>query len=129
MSGVISSGGAIDNSCTAALWPQTGDIHFQLTSQTGAQITEENFRGRKTLIFFGFTHCPDACPPAMAKLGSMTAMLPKGEPAPHVLFVSVDPKRDTPEARWHDEQYEPVLDAILKGRVRGRTVVRVGGSA
>ena len=93
--GVARSGTA--ESCEAALWPNP-EVHLSLTSQTGARITEDNFRGRKTLVFFGFTHCPDACPTAMAKLGAMAAMLPKGEPEPHVLFVSVDPKRDTPEA-------------------------------
>ena len=91
------AGSATAESCEAALWPNP-DVHVSLTSQTGTHITEDNFKGRKTLVFFGFTHCPDACPTAMAKLGSMVAMLPKGEPPPHVLFVSVDPKRDTPEA-------------------------------
>lgn len=87
---------AIDPSCETALWPNP-QVPLSLTSHTGKHITEADFKGRKTLIFFGFTHCPDACPTAMAKLGRMVDLLPKDQPPPHVLFVSVDPKRDTPE--------------------------------
>ena len=60
----------------------------------------EEFRGRVTLLFFGFTHCPDICPTTLATLKRAVAGLGDFKPfAEHgqVLFVSLDPERDTPE--------------------------------
>jgi protein SCO1/2 len=68
---------------------------FQLTDQAGQTVTEKNLKGRPTLIFFGFTHCPDVCPTTLARLTQVvkTANVPDLK----VLLVSVDPERDTPE--------------------------------
>ena len=68
---------------------------FSLTDQTGKAVTEKDFVGRPTLVFFGFTHCPDICP---TKLFEMTQMLDKlGSDADkvNVAFITVDPARDT----------------------------------
>ena len=70
---------------------------FTLTNHRGETITERSFLGRPVLVFFGFTHCPDVCP---TTLFETTAWLQAvGAPADRVqvLFVSVDPRRDTPE--------------------------------
>ena len=71
---------------------------FSLISHTGERITEANFRGRKTLVFFGFTYCPDVCPQTLYSLGSALSMMPEGVPRPLTALISVDPERDTPEA-------------------------------
>jgi protein SCO1/2 len=71
---------------------------LSLTSHTGARITEDSFKGRKTLVFFGFTHCPDVCPQTLYTVGTAMTMLPKGVNPPKTAFVSVDPARDTPQA-------------------------------
>ncbi len=71
---------------------------FQLTSHTGSPTTEESFRGEKSLVFFGFTHCPDVCPITMFTLGKAISLLPPDKKAPRTVFISVDPARDTPEA-------------------------------
>jgi protein SCO1/2 len=70
---------------------------FTLTEHTGRRVTEEDFKGRFTLIYFGYTFCPDVCP---AELQVMSAALDqlgkKGEKVTPV-FVTIDPERDTVE--------------------------------
>lgn len=70
---------------------------FTLTDSSGKKVTDQDFRGRYMLVFFGFTACPDICP---AGLQLMSAALGKiGAKADNVtpIFISVDPARDTPE--------------------------------
>ncbi|GMV64108.1 MAG: hypothetical protein AMXMBFR74_32750 [Parvibaculum sp.] len=70
---------------------------FTLVNDAGETVTDETFRGRYMLIYFGFTFCPDVCP---TELGIMSAALDQlGEKAEKVqpLFVTIDPERDTPE--------------------------------
>ena len=69
---------------------------FQLTSHTGAPTTEANFRGRKALVFFGYTYCPDICPVVLFNLGKALQDVPAAK-RPVTIFISVDPARDTPE--------------------------------
>ena len=74
------------------------DLAFRLTSETGEPLTAEDLRGAPTVVFFGFTHCPDVCPTAMARIAAATEAA--GEDLDgdlQVLFVSVDPGRDTPQ--------------------------------
>lgn len=70
---------------------------FTLTDNTGKRVTDQDFRGRYMLVFFGFTSCPDICP---AGLQLMAGALEKlGGKAQRIapIFISVDPARDTPE--------------------------------
>lgn len=85
---------------------------FELTDHTGRVRTLADFRGKVVTIFFGFTHCPDMCPTTMAKLGEAMRLL--GDDAPRVqgLFVTVDPKRDTPELL---SQYVPAFHPTFLG--------------
>ncbi len=79
---------------------------FSLVDQSGAPFTRERLLGTTSLMFFGFTHCPDICPATMAELASARRELASQAGAkarlPQVVFVSVDPERDTPEklAAW-----------------------------
>ena len=68
---------------------------FQLTDTTGKAVTDEDFRGRYMLVFFGFTNCPDICPAGLQLIGAALDKL--GDKADKVvpIFVSVDPERDT----------------------------------
>jgi protein SCO1/2 len=72
---------------------------FSLRDHDGKPFNLENLRGRWSLIFFGFTHCPDVCPSTLYDLKQVHEQLSRAPgPADHqVLFVSVDPERDTPE--------------------------------
>ena len=70
---------------------------FRLVDQTGRTVTEADLKGHPTALFFGYTHCPDACPTTLSEL---TALMRKLGPAADRLgayFVTVDPERDTPE--------------------------------
>lgn len=72
---------------------------FELIDQNGSAFTRDNLRGRWTLVFFGFTYCPDVCPTTMALLAQLMKQL-DGLPEQadtRVVMVSVDPARDTPE--------------------------------
>jgi protein SCO1/2 len=70
---------------------------FRLTDGSGNQRTLGDFRGKVVAIFFGYTHCPDLCPTTMADLALAMTKLGKDEERVQVLFVTVDPERDTPE--------------------------------
>jgi protein SCO1/2 len=70
---------------------------FHLTDQNGRLRQLSDFRGQVVAVFFGYTHCPDACPTALGELATIAKRL--GENGRHlqVLFVTLDPQRDTPE--------------------------------
>ena len=71
---------------------------FSMLNQDGQTVTEQTFLGKPSLFFFGYTHCPDICP---TTLGKITAWLHDMGPDAqnlNVVFVTVDPARDTPEA-------------------------------
>ena len=70
---------------------------FTLIDQTGKTVTDQDFRGRYMLVFFGFTHCPDICPAELQVISqSLDALGPKAEEVVP-LFITLDPERDTPE--------------------------------
>ncbi len=69
----------------------------QLTDQHGFDFSTRELEGAFSLMFFGFTHCPDICPITLQTLANVDAQLrAKGLDTPRVVFVSVDPDRDTP---------------------------------
>lgn len=73
-------------------------LDFHLTDEDGKQVDAEDFRGKTTLLFFGYTHCPDVCPITLARLATAFRQVDdKAREDIQVLFVSVDPTRDTPE--------------------------------
>lgn len=71
---------------------------FRLVDQNGAAVTEADLKGKPTLVFFGFTHCPDICPTALYEITQTLGALGDDAKKTQVLFVTVDPERDTPEA-------------------------------
>jgi len=71
---------------------------FTLTDMHGQTVNETTFLGKPTLYFFGFTHCPDVCPTTLGALAAWLKELGDADAAKlNVVFVSVDPSRDTPE--------------------------------
>jgi len=71
---------------------------FQLTDHRGQPFTLENLKGKWTLLFFGFTHCPDICPTTMAAAAKMYTGLETDEQEDlQVVLISLDPERDTTE--------------------------------
>ena len=72
---------------------------FTLVDQAGGSVTRATFRDRWSLVFFGFTHCPDICPTTLQVLAAARDSLRAAghRPLPRIVLVSVDPERDTPE--------------------------------
>ncbi|MGB3418589.1 MAG: SCO family protein [Mesorhizobium sp.] len=70
---------------------------FTLTDQNDQPITEAAFRGQPSVIFFGFTHCPEVCPTTLLELSGWLKTLGDDGKNLRAYFVSVDPERDTPE--------------------------------
>jgi protein SCO1 len=75
-------------------------LAFELVDHQGKPFTQDSLKGRWSFAFFGYTHCPDVCPMALSMLAQVQRTLEKNAAAgalPQVLFVSVDPERDTPQ--------------------------------
>lgn len=71
-------------------------LEFSLTNDEGKTVSAEDYRGKVVLLFFGYTHCPDVCPLTMAHLHVVMQKLGERADDARILFVSVDPARDTP---------------------------------
>ena len=85
---------------------------FQLTDQAGQTVTDKNLKGKPTLIFFGFTHCPDVCPTSLFEISEVLKAMGKDADRVNAYFVSVDPERDTAAAM---KDYLSSFDPHLKG--------------
>jgi protein SCO1/2 len=97
---------ALELAAGTALSPPRPLPGFRLLREDGTAAGRDDFRGRWTLVFFGFTHCPELCPTTLAMLSGLRAALAGGvaaEQLPGIALVSADPERDTP----------PVLAAYL----------------
>jgi protein SCO1 len=69
---------------------------FHLVDQDGKPVSNQDMKGRPFLVFFGFTHCPDACPITLFDMSQMLHALGPDADRIGTLFVTVDPERDTP---------------------------------
>jgi len=80
--------------------PQTAAIGgpFRLTDQNGGTVTEQNLKGAPFLVFFGFTHCPEICPTTLFELSEILRKLGPDGKRVRVVFITIDPERDTPAA-------------------------------
>src|SRR6516162_4126816 len=70
---------------------------FQLVDQNGKTVTDTDLKGKWSLIYFGYTHCPDACPTALNDISIALSELGPKRDAVRPVFITVDPERDTPE--------------------------------
>lgn len=71
---------------------------FQLVDQDGRPVDQTMLDGKWSLVFFGFTYCPDFCPTTLTMLGETQKRLGERAGDLHIVFISVDPERDTPAA-------------------------------
>jgi len=85
---------------------------FTLTDQDGKQITEAALKGRPSLVFFGYTHCPDVCPTTLFDLSEVLRALGPDAARTAAFFITVDPDRDTPAAM---KDYLSSFDPHLRG--------------
>jgi protein SCO1 len=86
---------------------------FQLTDQNGKTVTDNNLKGKPTLIFFGYTHCPDVCPTSLFEISEVLRALGKDADKVNAVFISVDPERDT-QATMKDylSSFDPHLEGL-----------------
>lgn len=85
---------------------------FALTGHDGKPRALADFRGQAVVVFFGFTHCPDVCPTALATLAQAKRQLGADGAKVQGIFVTIDPERDTPELL---RNYVPAFDASFLG--------------
>jgi protein SCO1/2 len=85
---------------------------FRLTDQNGRTVTDQDFKGRPFLVFFGFTHCPDVCPTTLFEVSEILRKLGADGDRVRALFITVDPERDTPDKM---KEYLSSFDPRLTG--------------
>ena len=84
------------------------DLKFTLQGAGGATVTQADFADKVVLMFFGYASCPDICPTTMAQLAQVTEALGPQADQVRILFVSVDPHRDTPDIlQAYVDQFDP----------------------
>jgi protein SCO1 len=86
---------------------------FQLTDQNGKPVTDKNLKGKPTLIFFGYTHCPDVCPTSLFEISEVLRAMGKDADKVNAVFISVDPERDTPATmKDYLSSFDPHLEGL-----------------
>ena len=105
---VGTSGGFVGTDITGADFPKP----LKLTDHTGKLRTMSDFKDKVVVLFFGFTHCPDVCPTTMLDLKNAMKKLGDKADEVQVLFVTVDPRRDTQEVL---AQFVPSFDKRFIG--------------
>lgn len=87
--------------------------NFKLKDLSGTERTMESYKGKVVAMFFGYTHCPDVCPITMQQWSEVKKNLGEKGKDLQVLFVSVDPERDTPELlRNYVPMFDPDFNAL-----------------
>lgn len=89
---------------------------ISLIDQHGRTVTQQDFAGKPSLIFFGFTNCPSICPTALAEIAARMADLGPLAERLNVIFVTADPERDTPEVL---REYLGSFDSRIVGLTGG----------
>lgn len=86
--------------------------NFSATDHNGKTRTLDDFRGKVVTLFFGYTHCPDVCPTSLAAMAQVMKLLGPDAQRVQVLFMTVDPERDTPQLL---AKYVPLFDPSFLG--------------
>ncbi len=119
--------GGAEAGCLTRAYEQIGGP-IALTDHTGKAVTEADFKGEPSLVFFGFTYCPDVCPMTLVTIEKALQALPEGATPPRTLLISIDPERDTPEALATYISTEAFPDRIV-GLTGSQAQVRAAADA
>ncbi len=76
--------------------PEGASVSFALTAADGARVTEQTWRGKWLVVYFGYTFCPDICPATLLEIAGALNELGARATSVQGIFISVDPQRDTP---------------------------------
>ena len=85
---------------------------FTLVDDTGVQVSEADLKGKSTVMYFGYTFCPEVCPTTLTDLVQWMQMIGRDADRLNYVFVTVDPERDTPKV-MHD--YVSAFDPRIRG--------------
>lgn len=85
---------------------------FALTDHNGQPRTLADFKGKVVVVFFGYTHCPDVCPTTLSELAGIKKALGSEAERLQVIFITLDPQRDTPELM---AGFVPAFDSSFLG--------------
>jgi protein SCO1/2 len=86
---------------------------FELVDQDGRRVTDQDLKGRPSLVFFGFTHCPEICPTTLFEVSEVLEKLGPDADKVNALFITVDPERDSPAAlKAYMTSFNPGLKAL-----------------
>ena len=137
LAGLSAAGAAVLSGCTSERADRTpkfnsvditgGDFagDFALPDATGRERTLGEFRGRAVALFFGFTQCPDVCPTTLTEMAQVKTLLGNKGDLLQVVFVTVDPPRDTPEVlRAYMGNFDPTFVALVPSEKQLETVAK-----
>jgi protein SCO1 len=85
---------------------------FELVDQDGIRVTDKTFAGKPSVIFFGYTSCPDVCPTTLFNLSAWLKAIGPDADKLNILFISIDPERDTSA---HLKEYLSSFDSRIRG--------------
>jgi protein SCO1/2 len=110
---MMPGGGAVMRQVQTMAVPAIGGP-FTLVDDTGKTRSDAEFRGHYMLVYFGYTHCPDACPTALQDMADALAKLEPATASKIVpIFISIDPERDTVQyLKGYAEQFDPRFVAL-----------------
>jgi cytochrome oxidase Cu insertion factor (SCO1/SenC/PrrC family) len=109
---MVPGGGAVLSRVQRIATPPIGGP-FSLIDDTGTSRTDAEFRGRFMLVYFGYTHCPDACPTALQDMADALAKLGPAADQVVPIFITIDPERDTVQyLKGYAEQFDPRFVAL-----------------
>lgn len=91
---------------------QHPDADFRLNAPDGKTRSLADFRGKVAIVFFGYTHCPEVCPTTLADLAQAMRKLGPDAAGVQVIFITLDPERDTPEKLG---EFVPFFDRTFLG--------------
>lgn len=94
---------------------------FRLTDHNGSVRTLADFKGKAVAVFFGYIHCPDVCPTTLSDFAAALQLLGQQADRVQVIFVTVDPQRDTPDLL---KQFVPAFNPSFLGMVADADTLR-----
>lgn len=101
---------------------------FALASTKGGTFTQDDLRGTPSLIFFGYTYCPDVCPTTLAETTAWRSQLGLTPEQLRIIFVTVDPQRDTLEAvKGYAEGFDPSIIGLVGDTTQTEAVKKAFG--
>jgi protein SCO1/2 len=104
---------AIEPTARSATPPVSVGGPFTLTAADGATVTDQTYRGKWLIVYFGYTSCPDSCPTTLIEIGRAVAVLGADAIKLQPLFITVDPKRDTRDVmEKYIQSFDPRIVAL-----------------